>query len=124
MCIVVLLSADAMCAALISERMQRTGYVLYRALVYDYYNAFSSSPHGRFTPVLILNGVPSGLITVTYIEWASFNVVPIHFDVQLVPPLKVCLIANFVLATGLNLFHRILKVHRSESTNFFYVLPL
>ena len=38
-------------------------------------------------------------------EWASFDVLPLHFDVQLVPPLIGGLVANFILVPSGFLCH-------------------
>ena len=39
-------------------------------------------------------------------ERASFDVLPLHFDVQLVPPSTGGLVAHLILATGFSLLHR------------------
>ena len=46
-------------------------------------------------------------------EWTSFDVLPLHFDVQLVPPSTGGLVADFKLA-GFSLLHRAVYLLTSD----------
>ena len=71
------------------------------ATIYDLPLCLTATPHGLFTRLIVLIGVPRYFIMVTLMD---FLWIPLHFDVQLVPPSTGGYIADFILAP-LDIFH-------------------
>ena len=71
-----------------------TSTVVQALSYYDLPLCLTATPHGLFTTLIVLIGVPRYFIMVTLMD---FLWIPLHFDVQLVPPSTGGYIADFIL---------------------------